>query len=123
MRFARQGGVRTTCLQETREEVRYGDESENREPTSVPGKEGRTVQGGEASAAPCRGHASTAHVGPTTDGIRRTCSDSDPTSVERSPSTGAMSNRAFQLLQTTGGYPFLIALLFPFESNLHQPFI
>jgi hypothetical protein len=54
--------------------VRYGNESENREPTSVLGKEGRTVQGGEASAAPCRGHASAAHVGPATDGVHRATS-------------------------------------------------
>jgi hypothetical protein len=72
---------------------------------------------GEASAAPCRGHASVAHVGPATDGVRRTRSDSDSTSVARSPGTGAMSNRVFQLLQTLGGYPFrvaLLSLLFPF---------
>jgi hypothetical protein len=36
-----------------REGVRYGDEGENREPTSVPGKEGRIVQGrGECGAMP-----------------------------------------------------------------------
>jgi hypothetical protein len=56
------------------------------------GERGRTVRGGKASAAPGHGHASAAHVGPATNGFRRTCSDSDPTSVEWSPSTGARSN-------------------------------
>jgi hypothetical protein len=57
-------------------------------PAGVPGKEGHIVHGGEANAAPCHGHASTAHVGPATDGFRRTHSDSDPTNVERSPAQG-----------------------------------
>jgi hypothetical protein len=104
--------VTVPARKETRGGVRYGDEGENREPTAVPGKEGRTVQGSEASAAPCRGHASVAHVGLATDGFRRTQSDSDPASVARSPGIGAMSNRVCQLLHTTYGYPFLGALLF-----------
>jgi hypothetical protein len=62
---------------------------------------------GVACAAPCRGHASAAHVGPTTDGVHRTRSDSDPTSVARSPGTGAMPNQVFQLLKTTRGLTFL----------------
>jgi hypothetical protein len=53
--------------------VRYGDESENREPTRVPGSEGHTMRHDESSAAQRRGH-----TGPTTDGVRRACSDSDP---------------------------------------------
>jgi hypothetical protein len=61
--------------------VRYGDESENREPTRVPGSEGRTVRQDEASAAQRRGHARTAHVGPTTNGVRRARSDNDPAYV------------------------------------------
>jgi hypothetical protein len=73
----------------------------------VLGKEGCIVQGGVASAAPCRGRTRVAHVGPATDGVRSTHSDSDPASVARSPGTGAMSKRVFQLLQITGGYAFL----------------
>jgi hypothetical protein len=46
------------------------------------------VQEDEASAAPRRGHASVAHVGPATDGVHRAHSDSDPASVARSPGTG-----------------------------------
>jgi hypothetical protein len=62
-----------------------GTRAKNREPTRAPGKEGRTVPGGEMSAAPRRGHTSTAHMGPATDDFRRTRSDSDPASVEQSP--------------------------------------
>jgi hypothetical protein len=47
---------------------------------------------GEASAAPCYGHASMTHMGPTTDGFRRTHRDSDPASAERSPGLGATSH-------------------------------
>jgi hypothetical protein len=106
--------------------VRYGDEGENREPASVPGKEGRTVQGSEASVAPCCGHASTTHVGPATDGFRRTHRDSDPASVERSPSTGATSHRCSNYsrpLVAIFSLSFFPFFFFPFESNLHQPFI
>jgi hypothetical protein len=47
---------------------------------------------GEASAAPCCGHARAARMGPATDGVRRTRSDSDPAIVDRSPGTGATSH-------------------------------
>jgi hypothetical protein len=57
------------------------------------GKRGTYSTRGETSAAPRRGHASTAHKGLATDGFRRTRSDSDPASVERSPGTGATSHR------------------------------
>jgi hypothetical protein len=82
-RFTRQGGMRTTCLQEKKRErgVWYGDEGESREPTGMPGKEGHTVQGGEASVAPCHDHVSMTHVGPATDGFHKTRSDSDPACV------------------------------------------
>jgi hypothetical protein len=67
------------CLREKkRGGVRYGDEGENREPTRVPGSEGRTVRQDEASAAQRRGHARAAHVGPTIDDVYRAHSDSDP---------------------------------------------
>jgi hypothetical protein len=61
--------------------VWYRNESENREPTRVPGSEGRTMRQDEASAAQRRGHARTAHVGPTTNGVRRARSDNDPAYV------------------------------------------
>jgi hypothetical protein len=61
--------------------VRYGNESENREPTRVPGSEGRTARQHEARAAQHRGHMRAAHVGPTTDGVHRARSDSDLTCV------------------------------------------
>jgi hypothetical protein len=65
MGFARQGGVQTMVPKRRKGRgVRYGDKGENREPTRVLGKEGRIVQENEASAAPCHGHASAAHVGP-----------------------------------------------------------
>jgi hypothetical protein len=86
----------------TRKETREGGSgtgtrAKNREPTSVPGKEGVQSKD-EASAAPCHGHVSMTQVGLTTDSFCRTHSDSDPTSVARSPGTGAMSNRVFQIL-------------------------
>jgi hypothetical protein len=62
---------------EKKEGVRYRDESENRELARVPRTEGRTVRQDKASAAQCHGHARAAHVGPTTDGVCRACSDSD----------------------------------------------
>jgi hypothetical protein len=99
-----------------------GTRAKNREPMRAPGKEGRTVPGGETSAAPRRGHVSTTRMGPATDGFRRTHSDSDPVSVAWSAGTRAMSSQVFQILQTTDGYPFLVALLFLlflFESSLH----
>jgi hypothetical protein len=109
------------CWQEKkREGVRYGDEGKNRELTSVPGKEGHTMQGGKASAAPCRGHASTAHVGPTTDGVPRIRSDNDPANVGRSPDTGATPHRCSNYSRLL--FPVALLPLFPFESNLHQPF-
>jgi hypothetical protein len=69
---------------------------------------------GKASAAPCRGHASMAHVGPAIDGFRRARSDRDPASVARSPDTGAVSTRVFQLRQTTRG------LTFPCRTSLYS---
>jgi hypothetical protein len=48
---------------------------------------------GEGSAAPCCGHARAARMGPATDGVRRSCTDSDPASVDWSPGTGATSHR------------------------------
>jgi hypothetical protein len=44
-------------------------------------KRGCTVQEDKVSVAPRCGHTSVAHMGPTTDGVRRTRSDSDPTCV------------------------------------------
>jgi hypothetical protein len=80
--FARPGGVRATGPQRKRKRgVWYRNESENREPTRVPGSEGRTMRQDEASAAQRRGHARTAHVGPTTNGVRRARSDNDPAYV------------------------------------------
>jgi hypothetical protein len=67
------------ALKKRKEGVWYGDEGENRESTWVPRSEGRTVRQDEASAAQRCGHARAAHVGPTTDGVCRARSDSDPT--------------------------------------------
>jgi hypothetical protein len=97
-------------------EVAHGNEGGKQEPTRVPRKEGRTVRG-VVNAAPCRYHASMAHVGPTIDGVRRARSDSNSESVARSPGTGAMSNWVFQLLPTTSGQLLIVTLfflLFPF---------
>jgi hypothetical protein len=71
MGFNRQGGVRATGPQRKRKRgSRYGDEGENREPTRVPEKEGRTAQEDEASVAQCYGHARAAQADPATDGVR-----------------------------------------------------
>jgi hypothetical protein len=118
--------VRSLCELEWGKRKRRGSGTgtrvKNREPTRASGKEGRTVLGGETSAAPRRGHTSTARMGPATDGFHRTHSDSDPASVARSAGTGATSSQVFQIPQTTDGYPFfatLLPLLFPSESSLH----
>jgi hypothetical protein len=72
-------GRRAYKKRKEREGVRYRNEGENREPTSMPGKEGCTEEEDEASTAPCPGHASVAHAGPATDGVRRARGDSNPT--------------------------------------------
>jgi hypothetical protein len=71
---------------------------------------------GEASAAPCCGHASMTHGCPATDGFRRTHSDKDPASVERSPGTGAMSQRCSNYSRPlVANFSLsLFSLLFPF---------
>jgi hypothetical protein len=99
------GGVRSTrrrasdtpARRETRERgVRYGNEGEKFESRQVcQGKRGVQCKG-KASAAPCRGHVSATHVGPTTDGFRRAHRHSDPASVARSAGIGPMSRQAFQ---------------------------
>jgi hypothetical protein len=104
-RFARQRGVRATHRREKKREGEWpgtGTRAKIESRQACRGKRGVQCNG-EASAAPCHGHASTTHVGPIPDGVRRTRSDSDPTSVARLLGTGAMSNRVFQILQTTSG--------------------
>jgi hypothetical protein len=80
----------------TRKRTRGGSDTETRarieSRQACRGKRGVQSKD-EASAAPCRGHASMTHVGPATGGFRRTHSDSDLTSVELSPGTGATSHR------------------------------
>jgi hypothetical protein len=81
---------------QTRKRTRGGSDTETRarieSRQACRGKRGVQCNG-EASAAPCYGHASMTHVGPATAGFHRTHSDSDPTSVEWSPDTGATSHR------------------------------
>jgi hypothetical protein len=105
--FARQGGVQTTCLQENEGAggAGTGTRAKNESRQVRRGKRGVQCKG-EASAAPCHSHTSTTHVGPAIDSVRRTRSDSDPASVERSSATGAMSKQVFQLRQTTRGLTF-----------------
>jgi hypothetical protein len=94
VRSARGRASDTPARRETRERGSgTGTRVKNREPTQVLGKRGAYSARGEASAAPCRGQASTTHVGLATDGSRRTHSDSDPASVERSSGIGATSHR------------------------------
>jgi hypothetical protein len=71
------GHARDGAPKEKKGGVRYGDKSENREPTRVPGTEGRIVRQDEVSAAQHHGHARAACMDPTTDGICRARSDSD----------------------------------------------
>jgi hypothetical protein len=68
MGFVRQGDARATvpARKETRGGVWYGDEGENREPTSVPRKEGHTVQGARRvqGAYVCRARVAAADAAP-----------------------------------------------------------
>jgi hypothetical protein len=106
---------------ETREGVRYGNEGKSREPTSVPGKEGRTVQGrGECSTMlrPCEYDSRGPHH-------RRLPQDTQWQRLGKCSTvsgTGATSSPVFQILQITDGCSFfaaLLPLLFPSESGLH----
>jgi hypothetical protein len=71
------GHARDGAPKEKKGGVWYGDESENREPTRVPGTKGRTVRQDEVSAAQHHDHTRVACMDPTTDGIRRARGDSD----------------------------------------------
>jgi hypothetical protein len=73
--------------------VRYRDEARESRADKRVGERGAYSARDEASAAPCHDHVSAAHMGPTTDGVRRACSDSDPPSVARSLSTVATSHQ------------------------------
>jgi hypothetical protein len=94
MGFARQGGLQATHQREEKREGGSGTGTRVKIESRQVCWGKRSVQcKGEASATPCRSHSSTTHVSPDTDGFHRTHSDSDLTSVERSPDTGATSHR------------------------------
>lgn len=104
--------------------ARYGDESENREPTRVPGSEGRTVRQDKASAAQRCGHVRAAHVGPTTDSVRRAHSDGDPACValsNRSQERRRVGQCNFSDLRAANFPVVFLFLLFPFFKNLFTP--
>jgi hypothetical protein len=119
MGFVRQGGARATvpARKETRGGSGTGTRAKIESRQRCREKEGHTVQGSETNAAPCRGHASVTHVGPATDGFRRTQSDGDPTNVERSPDTGATSHLCSNYSRLLLFPVALLFLLFPLEST------
>jgi hypothetical protein len=124
MGFVRQGGARATvpARKETRGGSGMGTRAKIESRQRCQEKEGHTVQGSETNTAPCRGHASVTHVGPTTDGFRRTQSDGDPANVERSPNIGATSHLCSNYSRLLLFPIALLFLLFSFGIQLAPAF-
>jgi hypothetical protein len=80
MGSAQRGGVRAT-VPKRRERVWYGDEDGHQEPTRVLERRGSLCERMRRAWHNIVATRERAHVGPTTDGVRKALGDSDSTCI------------------------------------------